>query len=223
MGGQSSTPHPELRPATTRDVPRLKNMLADAFFEDPVLGWLIPAETNRRARLRRFFAIELRHIALARGRVWTTGELTGAALCLPPGAWRVPLHATLLEGTAFGVHVPRAARLGAAMERHHVRQPHHYVRDVGVHPSMQGKGLGSALLRPLLERCDGERLPAYLEASSERNAALYERLGFQIIDELSVGDSPPLRLMLRPPNPRRTPAPIRTSTGISAGTPLTSH
>jgi GNAT superfamily N-acetyltransferase len=140
-------------------------------------------------------------MTLPRGRAWATSDLTGAALSLPPGAWRAPLRATLLEGSAFGVHLSRAARMGAAMERRHVRVPHYYVRDVGVHPDMQGKGLGSALLRPTLDRCDREGLPAYLEASSERNAALYERLGFQLTGELRLAGSPPLRLMLRPPHP----------------------
>jgi GNAT superfamily N-acetyltransferase len=191
---------PTLRPATAKDVARLKSVLADAFFEDPMLGWLIPEDTKRRARLRRFFAIELRHLALPHGHVWTTSDLAGAALSLPPGAWRAPARVTLLEGSAFRAHLSRAARLGAAMERRHVRESHYYIRDVGVLPDMQGKGLGSALLRPTLDRCDRERLPAYLEASSERNAALYERLGFQLTEELRVGASPPLRLMFRPPH-----------------------
>lgn len=193
---------PGLRVATAEDAPRLKAVLAEAFFEDPVIGWLMPNDNKRRARLRRFFAIELRHMALARGRVWTTSELTGAALSLPPHAWRVPPHATMLEGTVFGAHLVKAARLGAAMERRHVRTPHYYIRDLGVHPDMQGQGLGSALLQPTLDRCDREGLPAYLEASSERNAALYERLGFQHTAELRVAGSPPLRLMLRPPHSR---------------------
>lgn len=192
---------PELRRATVEDIHRLKTVLAEAFFDDPVLGWLMPDDSKRLARLRRFFAIELRHLTLPRGRVWTTSALTGAALSLPPGAWRVPLRATLLEGTAFGVQLSRAARLAAAMEGRHVREPHYYVRDVGVHPNMQGKGLGSALMRATLDRCDSEGLPAYLEASSERNAMLYERLGFKLTNELRVGGSPPLRLMLRPPCP----------------------
>jgi GNAT superfamily N-acetyltransferase len=190
-----------LRHATAQDIERLKAVMAEAFFDDPVFGWLMPDEDKRRAQLRRFFAIELRHVALPRGRVWTTNELSSAALILPPGAWRVPLHATLLEGTAFPVHLVRAARLGAAMEWRHPREPHYYVRDIGVPPDMQGKGLGSALLRPTLDGCDREGLPAYLEASSERNAALYERLGFQLTGELRIGGSPPLRLMLRPPDP----------------------
>jgi GNAT superfamily N-acetyltransferase len=190
--------NPGLRRASTQDIRPLKAVLAEAFFEDPILGWLMPKDSKRLARLRRYFAIELRHLALARGRVWTTSDLAGAALSLAPGVWRSPLRVTLLEGSAFGMHLSRAARLGAAIEWRHLREPHYYVRDVGVLPGMQGRGLGSALMKPTLERCDREGLPAYLEASSERSAALYERLGFQITRELRVGSSPPLRLMVRP-------------------------
>jgi GNAT superfamily N-acetyltransferase len=196
---------PGLRQATAEDIPRLKNVLAEAFYDDPILAWLIPDDSKRRARLRRFFSIELRHMALPRGQVWTTSDLSGVALIMPPGAWRVPLRATLLEGGAFGVRMGSAARLGSAMEWRHgreVRAPHYYVRDVGVLPQMQGRGLGSALMRPTLDLCDQGGLPAYLEASSERNAALYERLGFQVKSELRVAGSPPLRLMLRPPSLR---------------------
>jgi GNAT superfamily N-acetyltransferase len=197
-------PDPGLRRATAQDVERLKGVMAEAFLDDPVLGWLIPDDRKRLVRLRRYFAIELRGLALARGRVWTTDQLSGAALSLPPGAWRSPLRVTLLEGSAFWDHVTRAARLGAAIEWRHLREPHYYVRDVGVLPAMQGRGLGSALLGPTLERCDRESLPAYLEASSERSAALYARLGFELTHELRVGGSPPLQLMRRPPHPRGT-------------------
>jgi GNAT superfamily N-acetyltransferase len=191
----------QLRQGTAQDIQRLMTVLAESFFEDPIFGWLMPEDSKRLTRLRRYFGIELRHFALPRGRVWTTSDLAGAALTLPPGAWRAPLLTTLMEGSAFGIHLSRAARIGAAIEWRHTRkprEPHYYVRDIGVHPSMQGKGLGSALLDPTLERCDRECVPAYLEASSERNAALYERHGFRLVEELRVGGSPPLRLMLRP-------------------------
>jgi GNAT superfamily N-acetyltransferase len=200
--------HP-LRRATPEDIASLQAVLGEAFYDDPVIGWLMPNAEKRRARLRRFFGIELRHMALPRGHAWTTSDLSGVALSMPPGAWRVPPHATMLEGCAFGIHLGRAARLGAAMEWRHAREvgkSHYYVRDVGVLPHMQGKGLGSALMRPTLDLCDREGLPAYLEASSERSEALYERLGFCCVDELRVADCPPLWLMLRPPHPREAEA-----------------
>ncbi|HXB65292.1 MAG TPA: GNAT family N-acetyltransferase [Solirubrobacteraceae bacterium] len=201
----SAPPRPpadyQLRPATADDIQRSKTMLAQAFFDDPIFGWLIPEDGKRLAGLRHYFGIELRHYVLPHGRVWTTTDLAGAALTLPPGAWRAPLRATMLEGRAFGIHLSRAARMGAAMEWHHTRkprEPHYYVRDIGVHPDMQGKGLGNALMRPTLERCDREGVSAYIEASSERSAALYERLGFRHTKELHVGSCPPLWLMFRP-------------------------
>lgn len=188
-----------LRVATADDVRRLADVLADAFYDDPVFGWMMPDERRRRGRLRRFFAVQVRHVGLAGGSVWTSEDLVGASISTPPGAWRVPPRAALLLGATIGLRLPRATRLLAAVESRHPRNAHYYFADIGVLSSMQGRGFGSALMRPTLERCDREGLPAYLEASSERSAALYERLGFRTTSELSVAGSPPLRLMLRPP------------------------
>jgi hypothetical protein len=56
-------------------------------------------------------------------------------------------------------------------------------------------------MRPVLDRCDAEKVPAYLEATSPRNRALYERHGFEVTEEFTLGpESPPLWRMWRPPN-----------------------
>jgi GNAT superfamily N-acetyltransferase len=188
-----------LRTANPDDVRTLAGALAEAFYDDPIFGWLMPDDHTRLARLRRFYTIELRHVGLARGHAWTSNALLGAAISAPPGAWRVPPRVMLAQGALFGRYLARAAVLLPAVERRHLREPHHYFAHVGVTPEAQGQGLGSALMRPILDRCDREGLPAYLEASSERSAALYERLGFRITRELRVAGSPPLRLMVRPP------------------------
>jgi len=56
----------------------------------------------------------------------------------------------------------------------------------------------------MLDRCDREGTPAYLEASSERNRALYERHGFELRDtfHLPMG-GPPIRKMWRDPSASR--------------------
>lgn len=191
---------PGLRKASPGDVHRLKTTLAEAFYDDPIFGWLMPDDQGRIARLSRFFAIQLRHVALPHGCTWTSGDLAGASLALPPGKWRTPPRAVLAHSsTFFGRHQARAVRLLLAIEAKHLREPHYYFADVGVRPQSQGKGLGSALMRPTLDRCDDEGVPAYLEASSERSRALYERLGFAVTRELRVSDSPPLWLMVRKP------------------------
>ena len=86
------------------------------------------------------------------------------------------------------------------MENRHLREPHFYVRTVGVRTALQGQGVGSALMQPMLEKADSAGLPTYIEASSERSAALYERLGFlhMGVFELPEG-GPPVWPMRRPP------------------------
>jgi GNAT superfamily N-acetyltransferase len=198
------TPSGSLRKATAHDVAQLANVLAGAFNDDPAFERLLPNDRKRLSGLRRYFEIELRAVGLARGNVWTNEDLTGAAISTGPGMWRVPPRVLALHGAgfarAFGVRLPRAATLLARVESRHVRGPHHYFAAIGVAPAQQGHGVGRGLMAPTLELCDRSGLPAYLEASSERNAALYERLGFELIGELRYGASQPLRLMLRAPN-----------------------
>ena len=59
----------------------------------------------------------------------------------------------------------------------HPHEPHWY-RLVGVGPEAQCAGLGSTLLQLGLDRADAERMPAFLEATNRRNAALYARHSF---------------------------------------------
>ncbi len=74
------------------------------------------------------------------------------------------------------------------MENRHPHEPHFYIRTVGVRTALQGQGVGSMLMQPTLERADSAGLPTYIEASTERSAALYERLGFR---HIGVFELPP--------------------------------
>jgi ribosomal protein S18 acetylase RimI-like enzyme len=191
-----------VRVAQPSELDSLKAALGTAFFDDPVFCWLIGRSANRQARLERYFALQLAH-SFADGCVWTADRLQGAALCMPPGQWRLPPKSMIANGggytRVFRARLPRVIGLLAAIERRHLRGAHYYFANIGVAPEAQGQGLGSRLMRPTLDRCDEEGLPAYLEASSERNAALYERLGFRCTEVLRFAGSPPLRLMTRPP------------------------
>jgi ribosomal protein S18 acetylase RimI-like enzyme len=199
-----STVRPVPGRADLAEVERLSAALAAAFEDDPVFRWLIPSASRRLRRLVRFFRLELRHVVLPAGSAWTIDGAAGASLELPPGAWKMPIGAQLALGPGFarvfGARLPRAMSLITKMEHRHLREPHYYIPYIGVAPQAQGQGLGSVLLRATLDRCDTEGLPAYLEATSERNVALYERLGFEHLGEFNLGGSPPLWPMRRSPS-----------------------
>jgi len=151
------------------------------------------------------FVAELKLYVLRNGgTVWTNPGHDGAVAVLPAGAWELPTSMTGSEALqwvwAFGTRLPRASKVQRAMEKRHPREPHLYVRTIGVRTASQGRGLGSMLMQPTLEQADSAGLPTYIEASSERSAALYERLGFRHVGAFELPDGgPPVWPMLRTP------------------------
>jgi ribosomal protein S18 acetylase RimI-like enzyme len=83
--------------------------------------------------------------------------------------------------------------------RYHPSEPHWYLPLIGVDPSQQGKGYGSALLTHALMPCNRDHTCAYLESSNPKNIPLYERHGFEVLGTIQVGTSPPIFPMLRKP------------------------
>jgi GNAT superfamily N-acetyltransferase len=192
--------------ASDEDAPALARTLALAFEYDPVASWFLPRERDRLERLERAFeSIYLNRFALPHQLTFTSADRAGAALWIPPGAWETGTIQSLRLlphlARAFGRDLPRGLRGMAAMEAKHPHEPHYYLPFVGVRPEAQGRGLGTALLRPMLQRCDSEGMPAYLEATTPRNRDLYERLGFALVEEMRFpGDGPPLWRMWREPS-----------------------
>lgn len=203
-------PHPfqTVRKASTDDVPEAARSLARAFYDDPIMSWLFPSE-RRMGRLERGFEVFLERIYLPYDECYTLDGLVGCSLWAPPGKWHVSLPGQLKLMpsmiSAFGRDLPKLMRTISFLESKHPHEPHYYLAVLGVEPESQGKGLGAALMRPVLEQCDREGVPAYLEASSERSRALYLRNGFEVVEEIHLpGGGPPSWRMWRPPRPQPT-------------------
>jgi GNAT superfamily N-acetyltransferase len=193
----------EVRQATERDIRALADALAHAFADDPVMTWLFGERPQRRLRrLRRYFTFEARRHG-RRGRVLVDGGHQGASFWEPPGHWRTTwrqmLRASPMMVAAVGPRIPRAMKGLELIERAHPREPHWYLAVVGTDPAHQGKGVGAALIDPVLAQCDDEGLGAYLESSKDRNVPYYERFGFTVRGEIELPDGPPLWPMWRDP------------------------
>lgn len=185
------------RRATEQDIPELAQTLAAAFFDDPVFAWLYPAATRRREILPPWFEIVIEGI-LPHEEIMTTDAVVAGAIWVPPGVELDERMWTALEEVSEE-YAPRLAECLELLEEHHPNDPHHYLFLVGTRPRWQCRGLGSAVMRPVLEGCDRETIPAYLEATSERNLLLYLRNGFEVVGEIPLPDGPSLWPMWRRP------------------------
>jgi GNAT superfamily N-acetyltransferase len=194
-----------VRKAKSHEFDSLAAVLARAFYDDPVFRWVVNDDGRRLRLLQRSFRLYLRRLWFAQDECYTTETVVGAIVWELPGQWKPGVLDQLrLLPSMLAINgrlLPRILRALAATESDHPVEPHYYLPVVGVEPEWQGRGLGTALMRPVLERCDDEKLPAYLEASSPLNRALYERHGFQVTGQFAVGPgSPPAWRMWRAPN-----------------------
>ncbi|MEC4020627.1 GNAT family N-acetyltransferase [Streptomyces sp. H27-D2] len=209
---------PRVHRAEEADRKTICRLLDVAFEQDPVSRWVFPDAARRAVAHPRFFEIVL-DAAWRDGFVDITEDGAAVALWLsvpaevPETASSTPEAADTAEGDDMGQRIQAVdpgnerpeivGRLTRA--RHPHDRAHRYLMFIGVDPERQGDRLGSALLAPALHACDRDRVPAYLEASSERSRALYTRLGFDVIDEpVELPRGPLLWPMWR--EPRAAPA-----------------
>ncbi len=196
---------PRVRRATADDVPSLTRMLARAYHDDPVAIWLCGSPERRPALLEALYRARLRQL-LGDREIWVAPELSSAAVWLAPGRAKagVPrdgaLARRLLSDPRLAARLPLLALGLARVQRRHPREPPHwYLSLLGTDPEAQGRGLGSAALRPVLERCDDDGAGVYLETAKERNLGFYERYGFRVTGRLRLPRGPAMWLMWREP------------------------
>jgi ribosomal protein S18 acetylase RimI-like enzyme len=179
-------------------------MLARAFIDDPVAEWACRPDSLRQSMLEHFHATRTRQL-LAHEDVWISAEGTSAALWAPPKRWRLTarqdaeLSRGLLHPRLFARLPLIVAGLLGIERKHPLKPPHWYLAVLGTDPSAQGQGLGSAVLRPVLEQCDSDGVAAYLESSKERNIDFYSRHGFRVTGELRLPRGPRVWPMWREP------------------------
>jgi ribosomal protein S18 acetylase RimI-like enzyme len=192
------------RRAEAAELPALARMLARAFLDDPVASWSCRPDSLRPGVLERAFGMRLRDVH-SYGEIWTSDSLESVAVWAPPGRW----HTTVREDLAYATTLlhPRLILrapmvvwgLLGAQRVHPEEPPHWYLAILGTDPAAQGRGLGSAMMGPILEGCDRDGVGAYLESSREENVAFYARHGFRVTGERRLPRGPRLWPMWRDP------------------------
>jgi ribosomal protein S18 acetylase RimI-like enzyme len=195
-----------VRPVVSADLQGAVGVMARAFHDDPAMAWIFPDEALRRRRLPPFFASAIRgHMRQGNTEVMMTGEqVLGCAIWLAPGTWRPQLRRQLVALPSAVLRL--RSRLAVASTTYgallavHPERPHWYLSGIGTDPPVQRTGIGGALMRSRLARCDAAREPAYLESSKESNVPFYERHDFRVTRELTIpGGGPTFWLMWREP------------------------
>lgn len=190
--------------ATTARLTEVRDILAEAFAEDPLMAWMFKEADNSVAARRRMFDTGVR-ITAREGVVQLTAGGEAAALWAPPGFVKAEGMRGFLDDLRGSWSSWRALRGGAAragsfyqmMLRGRPSEPHWYLAAIGTRPSGRRRGAASTLLAKQLAECDDQGSTAYLESSNEANLPLYQRHGFAVLQKVTFEGSPPIWPMLR--------------------------
>ncbi|HEY1354110.1 MAG TPA: GNAT family N-acetyltransferase [Ktedonobacteraceae bacterium] len=172
-------------------------LLARAFQDDPLMGYLLPRATRRVSVLPAFFRVVLRY-CLRYGVVYTTETLAGVACCLPPHQTRISRGRVMriaLGGTLWlpgPFELLRSLQAASSTDQLHARvapAAHWYLWVLGVEPQQQGRGTGGQLLRRVIQQADVRTVPCYLETENPRNVPFYQTYGFRLVRQVTLPQS----------------------------------
>ena len=161
--------------------------LALAMVDDPFMKYFTPNDSKRKSVSKWFWRSTL-ILGMRWGLVETDESGRSAAIWMPPGGTDVPMHRIMR--TPF-IQLPfrlglggmsRFIRANGPIEKAHKEQmlePHWYLMVLGVHPDLQGTGIGSALLSKGHDRASDGNHPCYLETTTEYDVQFYSKRGYR--------------------------------------------
>ncbi len=202
---------PHVRPARAGEEGVVASILTGAFADEAGLNyWLRQGPAKQRARAR-FFAAAAADLVHPERDLWIAeadGAALGAAIWLGAGLKAYDFSAlqqvamTPLLFAVAGVRGSlRGLALGEKLDALHPPGRHAHLVFLGVAPIAQGRGVGSVMLKATLAPLDAAATTAILEATTERNVALYRRHGFEVTANLHL-EGLHVRIMTRPPQTR---------------------
>ena len=164
-------------------------LLAEVFFDDPMYAWLVPSTKRRKSAITNLFNTACDVLSTAdRAAVWTTDAFVGGAIWTPPGQPNpsIAMALRVASDMIFGLRWGMFRQMEVESSLTPINERHWYLNTIGVVASERGRGIGSALLAPIISRCDRDRLPIYLNTNTDDNVRFYRGRGFEIIREIDL-------------------------------------
>ncbi len=185
----------EIQLLTMQDFDQVVDVLARAFYTDPLWQYLVPDDTKRATLMPKFYRAFAR-LGLRNGQTYGAGEgLEGVAVWSKPGkevafSGLIGLDFLKLVFSPFILTFARTAfpifSRFEVMQKRYAPEPHFYLNTIGVLPEAQGKGLASKLIRPFLAQADAMGVSTYTETMTPSNVGLYEHYGFRVMEQYRV-------------------------------------
>jgi hypothetical protein len=177
--------------AEYKDRGDIVNILINSFDDNKSINYIIKQDKKRLQRLKKLMEYSF-EVCYLFGDVFLTDDKKGCALILLPDKKRTNFKSILLDVKLI-ITCTGLANLAKAMTREskikklHPKELMYYIWFIGVDSNEQNKGIGTDLLKELIEQGLSLNRSVYLETSTLKNIPWYKKFGFKIYNELDLG------------------------------------
>ena len=184
-------------------------VLADSFYHYPQLKHYFP-DTIKRSKYLKWYMGKVLNCAMRYGEAFAASDMSGVIFILPPGHTKITTFEYAINGFLLVPFIFGLRQYAKVMEcedfavKTHEEimtgRAHYYLWGLAVDPVKQRSGVGSGLLKPLLDKADLENMPVYLETHDEKNVLYYQQKGFALIKtDMITGHDLRIWCMVREP------------------------
>ena len=177
--------------ATYKDKDIVVNILAESFNDNQSVNYIVKQDKKRKQRIRKLMEYSFDNCYLY-GEVFLTDEKSGCALILFPDKKKNNLKSILLDikliVSCIGISNAKKAMVRESkIKKLQTKKLMYYLWFIGVDQDQQNMGIGSALIKEVIEDANSKQRPVYLETSTLKNIPWYEKFGFTIYNKLDLG------------------------------------
>jgi len=166
------------------------DILSKSFGNNQSVNYIANSGKNGTNRIRYLmdYSFEVCHKF---GEIYLSDDRHAVALILYPETKKTNFSSVLLDVklilNCIGVsNIGKALKRESSIKKLQPQKPMNYLWFIGVDPQEQGNGIGSQLMKEVIDHSEEMQKPIYLETSTLSNLPWYEKFGFKIYDELNL-------------------------------------
>ncbi|MGI8637163.1 MAG: GNAT family N-acetyltransferase [Segetibacter sp.] len=164
---------------------RIIELLAECLDDNKSVNWIVKQDSQRKERIRHLIDYSF-DACIDSDQIRLTDDQNGVIICSLSDD-KLPFLEEAYLTARFVFQVTGIDGVGKALRREEYIKSFHpqdyeyiYLWFIAVDKSAQGTGIGSKMIKEIIDESEKENIPIYLETSDERTLQFYLKHGFQV-------------------------------------------
>lgn len=166
---------------------KIVEILCESFDDNQSVNFVVKQDRKRAKRMKTLMKYSYFY-GSAFGEVKLLEDDQACVITIDPSKKKTTLSSIIWDiRLVFGCMglglLPKVLKRQKILDKYHPKEDFIHLWYIGLKNDLQGQGIGSKLMKELIDRYDKQGLPIFLETSTVRNFPFYERLGFEVLKE----------------------------------------